>query len=72
MKFYDVAGQKDRRARWAPYFEHNLDGLIFIASIAAFDQRMKEDDTVSRFDDSLECFDELVLSTKPDGKPHIV
>jgi signal recognition particle receptor subunit beta len=60
FKFYDVAGQKDRRSRWAPYFEKNLDGLIFVASLAAFDQRVREAPEKNRFVDSLECFEELM------------
>ena len=58
--FYDVAGQKDQRARWIPYFEKLLHGIVFVASVAAFDQFMKEDVTTNRFIDSLILFESLM------------
>lgn len=62
FKFYDVAGQKDKRFRWVPYLQSSLKAIIYIMSIASFDQKMAEDPTMNRFIDALVLFESLMQS----------
>lgn len=72
FNFFDVAGQKDKRSRWVPYLSSTLRGIIFIMSIASFDQRMAEDATVNRYLDSLVLFEELMGNSLLAGIPTIL
>ncbi|KAI8913398.1 guanine nucleotide binding protein, alpha subunit [Gorgonomyces haynaldii] len=58
--FFDVPGQKDKRFRWAQYFEVDLNALMYIASSASFDQVLEEDATVNRFIDGVVLFDNVI------------
>ncbi|KAG2022612.1 guanine nucleotide-binding protein alpha-4 subunit, variant 2 [Coprinopsis cinerea AmutBmut pab1-1] len=51
-RIYDVGGARNQRQAWAPYFE-NVDAIIFLAPISAFDQVLTEDSRVNRLEDSL-------------------
>ncbi|KAL0573251.1 hypothetical protein V5O48_008698 [Marasmius crinis-equi] len=51
-KIYDVGGSRNQRHAWAPYFE-DVDAIIFLAPISAFDQVLEEDRRVNRLEDSL-------------------
>ncbi|KAI8903417.1 hypothetical protein PhCBS80983_g02655 [Powellomyces hirtus] len=60
MRVYDVGGQRSDRVTWAPYFESQLDAILFIASLAAYDQMLVEDMAVSRMLDALVLFESIV------------
>lgn len=61
LTFYDVIGRKDKRARWSQYFEEDgVNCVIYMASLAAFDQTMAEDRGTNRFLDSIACFSDLM------------
>lgn len=51
-KIYDVGGARNQRHAWAPYFE-DVNAIIFLAPISAFDQVLAEDPEVNRLEDSL-------------------
>ncbi|EKM61839.1 uncharacterized protein PHACADRAFT_248710, partial [Phanerochaete carnosa HHB-10118-sp] len=51
-KIYDVGGARPQRQAWAPYFE-DVDAIIFLAPISAFDQVLAEDPRMNRLEDSL-------------------
>ncbi|KAJ7594350.1 guanine nucleotide binding protein, alpha subunit [Mycena floridula] len=51
-KIYDVGGARNQRQAWAPYFE-DVNAIIFLAPISAFDQVLAEDPRVNRLEDSL-------------------
>ncbi|KAJ3155593.1 guanine nucleotide-binding protein subunit alpha [Geranomyces variabilis] len=59
IKVFDVGGQLSERVFWAPYFEAELDAILFIASLAAYDQRLVEDAAVSRMLDALLLFESV-------------
>jgi hypothetical protein len=71
MKFYDVAGQKDKRSKWAPYFD-NMHCMIFVISLSAFDQSCVEDDETNRLIESFACFDGLAKNKVLDNVPTII
>jgi len=57
-KIYDVGGARNQRQAWAPYFE-DVNAIIFLAPISAFDQVLAEDPRVNRLEDSLLLWKDL-------------
>ncbi|KAJ3722278.1 guanine nucleotide binding protein, alpha subunit [Lentinula raphanica] len=51
-KIYDVGGARNQRHAWAPYFS-DVNAIIFLAPISAFDQVLTEDPHVNRLEDSI-------------------
>ncbi|ELU44948.1 G-alpha domain-containing protein [Rhizoctonia solani AG-1 IA] len=54
----DVGGARYQRAAWAPHFD-DVNCIIFLAPISAFDQVLAEDPTVNRLEDSLAMWRDL-------------
>ncbi|TFY61662.1 hypothetical protein EVG20_g6974 [Dentipellis fragilis] len=48
---YDVGGTRSSRPIWYPYFD-DVNAIIFLAPISAFDERLSEDPRVNRLEDS--------------------
>ncbi|KAF8056516.1 G-protein alpha subunit [Lyophyllum atratum] len=48
---YDVGGSRTARNAWLPYFE-GVNAIIFLAPISCFDERLLEDHSVNRLEDS--------------------
>ncbi|KAF7347557.1 hypothetical protein MVEN_01512100 [Mycena venus] len=69
-KIYDVGGARNQRQAWAPYFE-DINAIIFLAPISAFDQVLAEDTSVNRVEDSLQLW-QSVVSNKLLAKVNIV
>ncbi|KAJ6469631.1 guanine nucleotide binding protein, alpha subunit [Mycena polygramma] len=69
-KIYDVGGARNQRHAWAPYFE-DINAIIFLAPISAFDQVLAEDPHVNRVEDSLQLW-QAVVSNKLLAKVNIV
>ncbi|KAF5345186.1 hypothetical protein D9758_009707 [Tetrapyrgos nigripes] len=69
-KIYDVGGARNQRHAWAPYFE-DVNAIIFLAPISAFDQVLTEDPQVNRLEDSLLLW-KSVASNKLLGNVNIV
>lgn len=69
-KIYDVGGARNQRQAWAPYFE-DVNAIIFLAPISAFDQVLTEDHRVNRLEDSLQLW-KSVVSNKLLEKVNIV
>ncbi|KAJ7185342.1 guanine nucleotide binding protein, alpha subunit [Mycena filopes] len=55
FRIFDVGGQRSMRPKWVPYFE-NIDCIIFLAPISAFNEVLAEDPSVSRLVDSVELW----------------
>ncbi|KAI6001591.1 G-alpha-domain-containing protein [Pisolithus orientalis] len=51
-RIVDVGGSRSQRATWVPFFD-DVDAIIFLAPISAFDQVLTEDRTVNRLEDSV-------------------
>lgn len=58
-KIYDVGGARNQRSAWAPYFD-DVNAIIFLAPISAFDQVLAEDPRVNRMEDSFLLWKSLV------------
>ncbi|KAJ7019202.1 guanine nucleotide binding protein, alpha subunit [Mycena alexandri] len=52
-KIYDVGGTRSQRPAWCSYFD-DVNALIFLAPISAFDQYLEEDPLTNRIHDSLQ------------------
>ncbi|EKM56244.1 uncharacterized protein PHACADRAFT_253262 [Phanerochaete carnosa HHB-10118-sp] len=48
---YDVGGSRTSRAAWLPYFS-DINCILFLAPISAFDERLAEDKRINRLEDS--------------------
>jgi len=58
---YDVGGARNQRQAWAPFFD-DVNALIFLAPISAFDQVLAEEPDVNRMEDSLLLWRSVVAS----------
>ncbi|KAK6974516.1 guanine nucleotide binding protein, alpha subunit [Favolaschia claudopus] len=61
FRLYDVGGHRSMRAKWAPYFD-DMDAIIFVVPISAFDQVLAEDHNVNRLADSIELWTSIVTN----------
>ncbi|KAG9102026.1 hypothetical protein FS749_000060 [Ceratobasidium sp. UAMH 11750] len=57
-RIFDVGGARYQRAAWAPHFD-DVNCIIFLAPISAFDQVLTEDPTINRLEDSLAMWRDL-------------
>ncbi|KAF7307491.1 hypothetical protein MIND_00543600 [Mycena indigotica] len=61
FRIFDVGGTRSLRAAWVSYFD-DMDAIIFLAPISAFDQVLTEDPTVNRLADSYKLWTTIVAS----------
>ncbi|KAG8747645.1 hypothetical protein FRC10_000188 [Ceratobasidium sp. 414] len=54
----DVGGARRQRAKWAPLFD-DVDLIILLAPVSAFDQQLAEDKSINRLRDSFDLWTEL-------------
>ncbi|KAJ7054033.1 guanine nucleotide binding protein, alpha subunit [Mycena amicta] len=59
FRLFDVGGTRSLRAAWVSYFD-DMDAIIFLAPISAFDQVLTEDPTVNRLADSYKLWTTIV------------
>lgn len=57
-KIYDVGGSRTQRPSWAPFFD-DVDAILCLAPISAFDQVLTEDKRINRLEDSINLWIEL-------------
>ncbi|KAG8954616.1 hypothetical protein FRC04_011049 [Tulasnella sp. 424] len=57
-KIYDVGGSRTQRPSWAPFFD-DVDAILCLAPISAYDQVLTEDKRVNRLEDSINLWIEL-------------
>ncbi|CAK5284888.1 unnamed protein product [Mycena citricolor] len=58
---YDVGGSRSMRHAWLPYFD-SMNAIIFLAPISCFDERLEEDPSVNRLEDTLLLWRAIVSS----------
>ncbi|KAJ7201405.1 guanine nucleotide binding protein, alpha subunit [Mycena pura] len=59
FRIFDVGGTRSLRSAWVSYFD-DMDAIIFLAPISAFDQVLTEDPTVNRLADSYQLWTTIV------------
>ncbi|KAH7339343.1 guanine nucleotide binding protein, alpha subunit [Rhizoctonia solani] len=57
-RIYDVGGARRQRAKWAPFFD-DMDSLIVMVPVSAFNQVLDEESSVNRLQDSFDMWKEL-------------
>ncbi|KAJ7458957.1 G-protein alpha subunit [Mycena latifolia] len=67
---YDVGGSRSMRHAWLPYFDA-VNAIIFLAPISCFDERLAEDPTVNRLEDTLLLW-KAIVSSKLLGKTTLI
>lgn len=60
-RMFDVGGQRSERKKWIHCFE-NVTAVLFLVAISEYDQKLHEDETVNRMDESLVLFDSICNS----------
>lgn len=58
FRVFDVGGQRNERKKWIHAFE-NVTGVIFVASLSGYDQKLLEDDSCNRMEEALDLFAQL-------------
>ncbi len=61
FEIFDVGGQRNERRKWIHCFD-GVTAIIFVASIAAYDQQLFEDGATNRMVEALDLFEEIVNS----------
>ncbi|KAI8927420.1 guanine nucleotide binding protein, alpha subunit [Entophlyctis helioformis] len=56
--FFDVGGQQKYRKQWTPFFD-TVDSILFIASLASYDQALMEDPSINRMTDAIQLFAQI-------------
>lgn len=59
--FYDVGGARSEHAAWAPYFD-DVNAMIFLCSLAGFNEVLVEDKSVNRLLDSFTLWKTICAS----------
>ncbi|GBE87573.1 Guanine nucleotide-binding protein alpha-4 subunit [Sparassis crispa] len=60
-RIYDVGGHRSSRAAWAPFFD-DMDAILFLAPISAFNQTLEEDPNVNRLEDSILLWKSIIAN----------
>ncbi|GBE87528.1 G-protein alpha subunit [Sparassis crispa] len=68
--FYDVGGAREQRAAWVPYFE-DVNAVIFLCPMSAFDEVLLEDRSVNRLLDSFNLW-KTICSSKLLGDKNFI
>ncbi|OUM60139.1 hypothetical protein PIROE2DRAFT_14169 [Piromyces sp. E2] len=58
LSVFDFGGSRSQRLKWAAFFD-NVDLMIYIFAISAYDQNLLEDPTVNRLKDAEQLFKQL-------------
>jgi len=67
----DVGGQRSERRHWKDYLD-NATAILFCASLAEYDQKLREDKTVSRMQETLSLFEQVCKSPVSQSIPIIL
>ncbi len=54
----DVGGQRKERKKWIHFFE-GVTAILFVVAMSEYDQKLFEDESVNRMDESLKLFDQI-------------
>jgi len=60
-RIFDLGGCRTSRKAWIPYFD-NVNVIIFLSPVSVFDQRLEEDQSVNRWDDSINLWTSICAS----------
>ncbi|KZT68898.1 G-protein alpha subunit [Daedalea quercina L-15889] len=69
--FYDVGGAKGQRATWVPFFD-DVDAILFLCPMSAFNEVLLEDRRVNRLLDSFNLWKTICMSRLLKGTTFIL
>jgi signal recognition particle receptor subunit beta len=58
FRMFDVGGQRSERKKWIHCFD-NVTAIMFVVSIAGYDQVLEEDGTTNRMQESMVLFEDI-------------
>ncbi|KAI8913254.1 guanine nucleotide binding protein, alpha subunit [Gorgonomyces haynaldii] len=58
--FVDVSGQRDKRQKWAAYFDRDISGIVYVFSCVAYNQTLEEAPDQNRILDALQLYESLL------------
>ena len=58
FRMFDVGGQRSERKKWIHCFD-NVTAILFVVSIAEYDQVLEEDKNVNRMQESMQLFEDI-------------
>lgn len=58
LRLIDVGGQRSERRKWIHYFD-NVDSILFVTALSAYDQVLREDGVTNRMRESLKLFNAI-------------
>ena len=58
LQFMSVDGQRNKRQKWIHLFE-GISGILYLADLTAFNQRLHEDQSINAMHESIELFTEI-------------
>ena len=67
----DVGGQRNERKNWSKCFE-NVSYVMFVVSLSDFDQKMFEDENVTRTKDSIDLFKNIASTKVFENVPFVI
>ena len=71
FEMFDVGGQRTERRKWIHCFD-NVTCVLFVVSIAEYDQVLEEDSTKNRMLESMQLFDDIVNNIHFQYTPFII
>lgn len=71
LEMYDVGGQQSERQKWRQYFD-GVTGVIFVAAISEYNQKMFENNDISRQEDAVQLFGEQLHNDNWKDTPFIL
>ncbi|KAF8382914.1 gpa-1 [Pristionchus pacificus] len=57
-RVFDVGGQRSQRKKWIHCFD-DVKAVIYVVALSEYDQKLKEDETTNRMQESLQLFEQV-------------
>ncbi|GMT09005.1 hypothetical protein PFISCL1PPCAC_302, partial [Pristionchus fissidentatus] len=57
-RVFDVGGQRSQRKKWIHCFD-DVKAVIYVVALSEYDQKLREDDTTNRMQESLQLFEQV-------------
>ena len=72
LNIFDVGGQKEGRKAWIHFLESEISAIVFVSSLASYDQLMDDDSSKNAMEDSMDLFHEIANNPMLEDIPIIL